>query len=808
MSIKKSLQSSILFLAVIPVILMALLAYFVSLSKYASINEVNTTKIASDYSYGLVSQLESQIIETEALASTNSIKSYLLEKVNSPDALVDKSSVEYQSIKESIIQLSNNADHSVNYYFYDIDGYLTITTDSDSNSDWAEVMDKPISEFTNTTILPKSNFNQETLDIIAPVTVKDQIVGLLRTNISREYFGIFLSEERGTFLLDNEGNPMFGYPLDEGDGPFYDYIKEVIASFSDKAVMDDVNDAYSENTEYLYGYATIPLYDWIYVVKQDTSGYTNIVSSLPLILIVLLVIVIIFSSVISNGLAHSYTKPIFELQEDIREAAAGKLDVHCDVDTDDEFGDLANNFNQMMDIIFANYKEISASHKKLEENQIELKDNYLNIKRIAYTDALTGLYNRMAFFKFADDILTSPGSSKQRHAVIFIDLDGFKSINDTLGHDYGDLLLQAVTADLSERVAADDILARNGGDEFVILRNSTGTDKDLQNFMASLVNIASHPFVLGDETVRVTISAGVAVYPQNGTTLTDLMKKADIAMYSSKNSGKNSYTFFNLDMENEVRRRNDLIEILRESVEMHDVHLVYQPQFNSKNHEIIGAEALMRLDSIELGTVTPDEFIPVAEESGLIDELGEWALIEACSFNHRIIEAGFKPLNISVNISTAQLRGDKLLNIVKSIPQRTAMPLEYLEIELTENVLLKNFEHNLEIINKLKGFGVRIALDDFGTGYSSFNYLTKIPIDTLKIDRSFVAKINNNEKDAYIADTIINLAHKLGITVIAEGVENIEQLNLLKEETCDILQGYFFSKALNEEEFFAMLNEK
>lgn len=805
MSIKKSLQSSIIFVAVIPVIMMALLAYFVSLSNYASINEVNITKTASDYSFGFVSQLESQIIETEALASTNNIKSYLLEKVNSPDTLLDSTSAAYQSILESIIQLSNNADHSVNYYFYDVDGYLTISTDDSGESDWAEYMEKPVNEYTNTTIIPKSYFNPDTLDIITPVVVKNQNVGLLRTNITKDYFGIFLSADRGSFLTDSDGKPLFGYESSSDDDPFFEHIHGVIDGFTDKALMDDVNAAYSGSTGFLYGYATIPTYDWIYVIKQDTSSYTNIVSSLPFIMILLLIGVVIMSIMISGRLAGSYTKPIFELQEDIREAAAGKLDVHCDVDSDDEFGDLADNFNQMMEIISANYKEIKHAHKKLEDNQLELQNNYKHIENLAYTDALTGLFNRMAFYKYADAILTSEETRNQRHAVIFIDLDGFKTINDTLGHDYGDLLLQAVTADLSNRVADNDILARNGGDEFVILRNTTGTDKDLHEFMASLVDIASNPFQLNEETVRVTLSAGISVYPHDSEILTELMKKADIAMYTSKTSGKNSYTFFNSDMEKEVQRKNELIEVLRESLEMDNLHLVYQPQYNATTKEIIGCEAFMRLDSIELGTVSPGEFIPVAEEAGLINDLGEWALVEACRFNHKIISAGFNPILVSVNISTSQLRGDRLLNLVKSIPETTSMPLEYLEIEITEKVLMKNFEHNLEIMNQLKGLGVKIALDDFGIGYSSFNYLTRIPIDTLKIDNTFVAKINDNEKDAYIAETIIKLAHKLGIKVTAEGVENVDQLKLLQEQTCDFLQGYFFSHALEEEEFLEML---
>lgn len=213
----------------------------------------------------------------------------------------------------------------------------------------------------------------------------------------------------------------------------------------------------------------------------------------------------------------------------------------------------------------------------------------------------------------------------------------------------------------------------------------------------------------------------------------------------------------------------------------------------------------MRLNSPIVGFVSPDEFIPVAEECGLIDELGEWALFEACSFNQRLIDAGFKPLQISVNVSTSQLRGDRLIRAIEALPEKTSMPLKYLQIELTESVLMKNFEHNLALINRMKELGIQIALDDFGTGYSSFSYLTKIPINTLKIDKSFIAGICENENDTYIAGTIIRLAHQLGITVIAEGVETIEQLKILQEQMCDILQGYFFSRAISEEDFIELL---
>lgn len=809
MSIKKSLQSSILLTAVIPVFLMAILAYIVATTKYANINKENTKSIAQDYSEGFSSQLEAQMIETSALANTNEIKSFLLEKVNSPDVLLNSSSSTYDSIKSTLTQISTNYHNYANYYVYDIDGYLALSSSTDSVSDWSEIMMEPITSYTETTVLPHSGFTDNSIDIVSPVLVKNQVVGLIRCNLSTNYFDAFLSEDSDNFIMDVKGHCLFGYKTDDkDDAMFINFIKQLLHMDENSPTESDLiiaNDAYSDSNSFIYGYAVIPDYNLVYVVKQDTSNYTSIVSTLPIVFIILLSVVIVAAIYISQNLATKYTQPIVELSEKMQCAADGQLDVQCNVKREDEFGTLSDNFNQMMDIISTNYNEISKARKELEANQQELTASYQDIEKLAYTDALTGLYNRTAFFKFANEILAGSKGLLNNHAVIFIDLDGFKTINDTLGHDYGDLLLQAVTAKLSSFIDEDDILARNGGDEFVILRNKVPSYEDLEGFLKTLVSIATHPFVLEDETVHISLSAGVAMFPQNGLSLSELMKNADIAMYASKNTGKNSYTFFSSAMEDEINRRNDLIDILRDAIENKDIYLLYQPQADISTGEIIGCEALMRLNSPIVGFVSPDEFIPVAEECGLIDELGEWALIEACQFNQRLMDHGFKPLRISVNVSTAQLRSDRLIKAIESLPEKVKMPLEYLEIELTESVLMKNFDHNLALINRMKDLNVHIALDDFGTGYSSFSYLTKIPINTLKIDKSFIAGICENKNDSYISATIINLAHQLGITVIAEGVETIEQLRILQEQMCDVLQGYFFSRAISEEDFIELL---
>lgn len=799
MSIKRSLQSSIILIAIIPVIIMAVLTYIFATTKYAQLNAETAKQIAMDYSYGLSSHLETQLIETSAIANLNETKSYLLEKVNAPDSLLNTSSTYYTNTKEIITQIANNYNNNVNYYIYDIDGYLVASSSENSISDWTETMSEPVSSYKKITIIDHSHFTENSIDIIAPIIVKNQTIGLIRTNIIADYFGNYLASDASNvgFIINRNYEPLLGYDISSN-------ADQNFLSACQNITNDSSNNVFS-NEKFNYGYTVLNEYNWIYVIKQNSDNLNYIFSSLPGIFILLLVIVVFISIRLSQELTKKYTQPIFDLRENMKTAANGELNVHCDIKRDDEFGELSDSFNQMMDIISTNYNEALISKKEAENSKHELELHYEDMQHLAYTDTLTGLYNRAAFFKLANDILIDKKVGLKKHAVIFIDLDGFKSINDTLGHDYGDLLLKAITNRLSSFINDDDILARNGGDEFVIFRNEVTSVEELEQFLNKLISISSHPFVLEDETVHISLSAGVALFPNNGLSLSELMKNADIAMYSSKNAGKNNYTFFSSTMEDEVNRRSELIEIMREAITNKDVYLLYQPQADITTGEIIGCEALMRLNSPILGFVSPEEFIPVAEECGLIDELGEWALSEACNFNQRLIHAGFKPIRMSVNVSTVQLRGNRLLKAIESLPEKTSMPLKYLELELTESVLMTHSHHNLALINRMKELGIKIALDDFGTGYSSFSYLTKIPINTLKIDKSFIAEICKNKNDAYISGTIINLAHQLGITVIAEGVETIEQLRILQEQSCDILQGYLFSKPISENDFMELL---
>lgn len=527
----------------------------------------------------------------------------------------------------------------------------------------------------------------------------------------------------------------------------------------------------------------------------------------PLLMIAGLIVILLITLAASGYLTKKYTDPIMELNACMLEAAGGNYQVACDIRSKDEFGQLSNCFNEMMNIISDTNEKQLDTQKQLENNEAQLIEHSKHVEELAFTDGLTKLFNRIAFMKYAQEILNEKRSTSHRHAVIFIDLDDFKNVNDTLGHDYGDELLIQVADKLSDYISNGDILARTGGDEFLIFKNYIASYEDAEETAKSLVEITKHPFLIRDETVHVSISVGLSYFPEHGLSLTELIKNADIAMYSAKAGGKNNYQIFNSTMADGVNHKNEIIAILQEALANREMYMVYQPQADVVSGRIIGFEALMRLNSSVAGFIPPSEFIPVAEECGIIDELGDWALFEACAFNQRLINEGFEPIIVSVNVSTTQLKGDHLITTLKRVEEETGMSLKYLELEITESILMNDLDHNLDLINRIKAMGAMISLDDFGTGYSSFNYLTQIPINTLKIDKAFIDNICNNEKDRYIADTIISLAHKMDIRVIAEGVEDIDQLHILQSQMCDIIQGYYFSKPIAEDAFIELLQK-
>lgn len=800
MSIRKSLYLSIITSAIFPLIFMTILTYMISYNKYSQLAKTSAADLANTYADGFETHINLQIAEVEGLANVSSIQNIVLESYNG--VAMGQKSKYYDQVQQLLSQTSIYTNNTVHYYLYDINGYYIASTDNSQTADWEEYMNISVSDVSHTQILKSSNINKnnESIEIVSPIKVKDIIVGLLRVNIDSSYFGAFIPNHGEAFIMTENGDYLFsstGFSNEEME-------KAALSNLTHKKQNGYISKNKSSVSN-IYGYKYIEAFNWLYIIKQEGAQYKNLVSTLPTTLIFTVVILIIYSVIICRILAKRYTEPIYVLNENMKLASSGDLDVACQITSNDEFGELSNSFNNMMDIISSNYKELDASKKTLEDNEKELRKNYAHIEKLAYHDSLTGLYNRVAFLKYAYNIFHENGSHLAKHAIFFLDLDNFKNVNDTLGHDYGDLLLKNVSNILTENISENDLLARTGGDEFLILKNSYDTIDELNEFAKKIVTLIRRPFLLDDEYASISLSLGISLFPKDGLTISELIKNADIAMYCAKNSGKNSYRFFDSIMADDFNRKNNLADILSTVVENKEIYLLYQPQINVMTGKVTGYEALMRINSKLIGNISPTEFIPIAEDNGIINKLGDWALYEACTFNNNLIKLGYNDIKVSVNVSTSQLKDDHLITIIDSIPEITGMSLSNLELEITESVLMTAIDHNLELINKFKEKGISIALDDFGTGYSSFNYLTQIPIDTLKIDKSFVDRICDNDKDQIISDSIISLSHNMNISVVAEGVEQNDQYNILKTQKCDTIQGYYYSKPLTAEEFILFL---
>jgi diguanylate cyclase (GGDEF)-like protein len=377
--------------------------------------------------------------------------------------------------------------------------------------------------------------------------------------------------------------------------------------------------------------------------------------------------------------------------------------------------------------------------------------------------------------------------------VLFLDLDRFKGVNESLGHRAGDQLLYAVSERLRICVRESDTLARVGGDEFVVILTVISDEERISSAAGKILAVISEPFIIEGQELYLTTSIGVAVYPTDGSDVQTLLKHADLAMYQAKDMDRNNFQFFSSELNVRVMERMLLESSLRRALERDEFQLFYQPQINVVTGRIVGFEALLRWHHPDLGLILPDKFIPLAEETGLILTIGEWVIRAACRQGRAWRNSGLQPVRIAVNLSGRQFR-TKLDQIVAAILLETGFDACWLELELTESILMRNAAENLELLQSLASMGCSLSIDDFGTGYSSLAYLKHFPLGRLKIDRSFVRDIITNPDDMAIAKIIIDMAHTLKMDVTAEGVEVREQLELLKSYGCREMQGYLFSK--------------
>ncbi len=425
---------------------------------------------------------------------------------------------------------------------------------------------------------------------------------------------------------------------------------------------------------------------------------------------------------------------------------------------------------------------------------IERKSAEARLARLAHYDALTNVPNRILFRDRLGRALERARRSQQTVALFFIDLDGFKQVNDTLGHEAGDELIRTVAERLSHCMRKSDSVARIGGDEFTVILEDVATTSDIVNVARKAIDVISRPVTLGTQQVFVGASIGIAVYPEAGDTVDALLQHADMAMYQAKNLRGSAYRFYTEKMNVEAMNQMYLEADLRRALRRGEFELYYQPRIALDDERIAGVEALLRCNHPVRGVVSPADFIPLAEEVGLIVPLGYWVIHRACEDMRTLDARGVDPIHVAVNLSFKQFADEKFAQTVRNIIEAAGINARRLEFELTETAIMANAEDTERCMHTIRELGPTFSLDDFGTGYSSFAHIQRLPIGALKIDRSFVKNLPQTQDDATIVKAMISLAHNLGLQVIAEGAETAEQVRFLREHDCDQAQGYFFSR--------------
>ena len=542
----------------------------------------------------------------------------------------------------------------------------------------------------------------------------------------------------------------------------------------------------------------------------NNIGEAGIKATLWLLLGLFFLFAIIITVILDRGILLRFQ----ELSNDIRKIGEGKdLSVRLKrQNIDDELTDVSNEINGMLGALERSQLFLSKSESALKKSIEKLQDEVLEhqktqeqIKYIAYHDTLTGLPNRNLLNELLVHSITLAERNNKCMAVLFLDIDGFKMINDSKGHGMGDQILQEVAERLLKTLRKSDAIARHGGDEFIVIIEELDNCSGVELIANKIVNCFQEPFHLENQDYFLTTSVGVAVYPADGQTPDMLIKNADIAMYKAKENGKNQYLFCTPVMKDVANETMELSTNLYRAIEKNELELYYQPQLSCHNNQIMGVEALIRWRHPVMGLISPAKFIPIAEKTGLILPIGEWVLRTACQQNKKWQEQGLPKIRMGVNLSLRQFHNNDLLNLVEAVLKETKLAPQYLELEITETIAMKEKSYIINTLNAFRQIGVSIAIDDFGTEYSSLSYLKHLPVDRLKVAMQFIRGIGIDHKDEALAKGIIVLAKSIGMNVIAEGVETKEQLEFLKNHNCDEIQGYYFFKPLAEAEMTKLL---
>ncbi len=443
--------------------------------------------------------------------------------------------------------------------------------------------------------------------------------------------------------------------------------------------------------------------------------------------------------------------------------------------------------------VFNDISQIKETEKKLEE--------------LAFKDTLTKLPNRKLFYDRLElELKRTKREENSKLALLFIDLDRFKQVNDTLGHHIGDELLKIIAERLLTCIREKDTAARLGGDEFTVIINDIPSSKVAKDIAEKIIQVISIPIMLQGHEHFIGASIGISLYPEDSEEMEILIRNADAAMYHAKDSGRGNYQFFSEQINQRNQRRRELEESLRKAIKNNEFELYYQPQIETIKNKIVGAEALIRWNHPQKGLVSPIEFIPIAEENGMIIEIGEWVFKQSCKHLHKCLDISKEPIPIAINLSAVQFSSKGLIDMINSTLEQEKLPSHLIELEITESAIMENADKAIEIINDITKLGIKISIDDFGTGYSSLAYLKKFAVNKLKIDREFIKDLPHDKEDSVLTSTMIMLANNLELNVIAEGVETKEQVDFLIQHGCSLVQGYYYSKPLPEDKFIAYVS--
>ncbi len=617
---------------------------------------------------------------------------------------------------------------------------------------------------------------------------KNDFIGFLETNkiLSRSAINKLVAKE-GLFLsYDFNFNGLNVTHLDHEhfiDTHTYEHAPLLFSEYN----ADELS--LGDTTHILFSGVRIPLEKnallvTAYINKDDLQAALTQSRKTLVVTILLIAIVTFFISFIV--LNKMLSVPLKRLLNGIEIISKGDYSHKINVTGNDEFGLISLQFNNMAEKIAAREQELD---------------------KLAHFDALTQMPNRVMFQKHSDAAINRAKRRNSKLAVFFLDLDEFKIINDTLGHDVGDQLLIEVSKNLSKIMRNSDFLARIGGDEFNILVEDLESAVAAEEIAQKIIAQMKKPLLVNGKQMHITSSVGIAIYPNDGQESIALLKNADLAMYQAKADGRNKYHFFSQELEVSLNRRTAILKELKQALGRQEFQLYYQPKFSLKDGTIHAAEALLRWENKELGFVTPDQFIPLAEESGEIIRIGAWVIERACHDFAQWQKKGLGITQISVNVSNVQFDNESIIDILQDSITSSGISAASLEVEMTESFIHKNSDKALETLHRIRDIGIELAIDDFGTGYSSMSYLKRLPLNRIKIDRSFIEHIPHDNDDVEITKIIIALAKVMGLSITAEGIETTKQMHFLQELECDEGQGYLCSRPLPNDAFITFVQK-